>query len=173
MAMSSTCPIGHSDWRQTHAATGTARPSQATTTTIALILSRRLVSSTRRTIGASSGRLPIARPARFSKDSAKSMRTLAMNLRGLVFTVSEFPSVGKARATAFRAQLLAVAAPSLKAARTVACGLERFGKALPVWLVQWCNVSGWLTVGSSLRLLFSPQEWSVFVRESTLFSYPS
>ena len=47
---------------------------------------------------------------------------------------------------------------------------DRFGNMLLIWFVQWCNGIGWLTGGSSLGLLFSPQGWGAFAREST-FSY--
>ena len=65
----------------------------------------------------------------------------------------------------------ALATPKLKAARTAACGLDRFGNMLLIWLVQWRNGIGWRAGGSSLGLLFSPQGWGgVLAREST-FSY--
>ena len=41
---------------------------------------------------------------------------------------------------------------------------------LLIWLVQWYNGFRWLTGGSSLMVLFSPQAWGAFAREST-FSY--
>ena len=50
----------------------------------------------------------------------------------------------------------ALATPKLKAARTSACGLPRFGNTLLIWLVQRHNGIGWLTGGFSLGAFHSP-----------------
>ena len=41
-----------------------------------------------------------------------------------------------------------LAMPKLNAARTSACGLERFGNMLLIWFVQWHNGFGWRAGGS-------------------------
>ena len=78
-----------------------------------------------------------------------STRGLEMKRRSLVSTVSGIPKNVRPRATSLRAQDFALAMPKLNAARTVACGLDRFGNTLLIWLVQWYNGIGWLTGGSS------------------------
>ena len=93
-----------------------------------------------------------------------------MKRRNRVSTVSGIPKNVKPRAMALSGRDSALAMPKLNAARTSACDLERFGKMLLIWLVQWFRLAhGRLLLWG---FCYSPQRWGAFARESTLSYTP-
>ena len=141
----STSPISQSWLGQRRHATESAFPSKATATTIALRLSLSPVSSTRRTTGLYSGRLPITHLAVARQDSAFYILSLAMNRCILRSAAAGFSANGSFLAAALSPHHSSLAIPTLKAASALACGLDICGMRFRISSVLWYNTDCWLT----------------------------
>ena len=137
-------PSANLRWDKRRHATGIDLPSKATATTIALMRSFRPVSSTTRTSGLSSGRLPITRLAIARRDSALSILSLAMNRCIPRSTVAGFSANGSFLAAALMPHPSSLAIPTLKAASALVWGFDRCGMFFRISSVHWRNTVCWL-----------------------------
>ena len=69
--------------------------------------------------------------------------------------ISLIPKNASPRAAALSARDFALAMPNLNAARTSACGLEKFVNTLLIRLVEWRSGFGWRAGGSLFAGLLS------------------
>ena len=92
-----------------------------------------------------SGSLPSVRLAIVRQDSARFILSSAMKRCILRSTVAGFPANGGFLAAALSAHPSTLAIPTLKGARALAWGLDRFVAFFRISSVHWYNTDCWLT----------------------------